>query len=102
PSLPLPPLLSFPTRRSSDLERGFGRADRSFPEETSRFQRKRDQPVGREIYRRALHRGRREDSEPSIRRVGSLSRIEAPQEPTRADRKSTRLNSSHVKISYAV
>src|SRR5213596_3392474 len=33
------------------LERGFGRADRSFPEETSGFQRKRDQPVGREIYR---------------------------------------------------
>jgi len=34
--------------------------------------------------RRALHRRRREDSQPSIRGIRSLSRIEAPQEPARA------------------
>src|SRR5215475_4683547 len=36
------------------------------------------------------------------RRTQRLGQVHPPQDPRRTDRKSTRLNSSHVKISYAV
>src|SRR5690606_41155787 len=70
-------LLSFPTRRSSDLT-----------EPVARFGAKSDTGVLDRFLSPAGRRGER---------VGDLVRAIGPE-----DRKSTRLNSSHVKISYAV
>src|SRR5690606_41250696 len=72
-------LHSFPTRRSSDLRQG--RVDR----------RQRADPV------ELLRRDRRPPPRRRLRHPGRLGAA-----PLAADRKSTRLNSSHVKISYAV
>src|SRR5207302_9920372 len=71
-SLPHRALHSFPTRRSSDLRR-----------------RRRLWPTRARAHKSA-HRRRRHRRAP-------LGRV-----ADKADRKSTRLNSSHVKISYAV
>src|SRR5690606_42138411 len=78
---------SFPTRRSSDLEhlsrhlrRGCRRRDRSPP-----------------------RAGLRERRQAPRSRVGARAlRVAVVRDVQRRDRKSTRLNSSHVKISYAV
>src|SRR5690606_39532495 len=86
-------LHSFPTRRSSDL---------------SAHCRRRS--LRRARTRRSPQRGRdtRETTPTSARRRPSPDRCArrgpAPESASdeRADRKSTRLNSSHVKISYAV
>src|SRR5205807_8985862 len=67
---------SFPTRRSSDL----GRADHVF----------RDRFSDRHALR------------PDGRAAGAQSRGAADDAPVGGDRKSTRLNSSHLVISYAV
>src|SRR5690606_42092444 len=80
-SLSLRSLLSFPTRRSSDLDRRQRRGGGSRV-----HRRARDQAGGR------LHR----------RRLGPRGQAHGPCRRDRLDRKSTRLNSSHVKISYAV
>src|SRR5690606_40907823 len=74
--------LSFPPRRSSDLRR-------------------------RAAHRRARRGGRRRlrprpGHEPRPRDRPRRPRLGATAQRRRADRKSTRLNSSHVKISYAV
>src|SRR5690606_41627997 len=85
---------SFPTRRSSDLKTiaefmELGWLDRG-PGDIFRLHRHRDDLIGRE--------GWQDKSVDNL-----LAAIEAKREPDAArDRKSTRLNSSHVKISYAV
>src|SRR5690606_39800597 len=79
-------LHSFPTRRSSDLHRPDAR------------------PASRTTAPSAGHLPCRPDDCP-VGRVSTLSagRRRTPAPPTSPpDRKSTRLNSSHVKISYAV
>src|SRR5690606_40656560 len=86
-------LHSFPTRRSSDLEgRGRGRA------------RRRGAALRRADERGA--RNARSSAERSARdrRAGTtpLPLAISARPLSRRDRKSTRLNSSHVKISYAV
>src|SRR5207302_9652278 len=80
---PLPP--SFPTRRSSDLDPARGRDVVLLDQ---------DRVVeARAVVRAAAgaHRGLLQRAQPRRRH-----------EPPHGDRKSTRLNSSHVKISYAV
>src|SRR5690606_41278187 len=83
-------LASFPTRRSSDLarslERGPSRTGASRPS-----RRRRQRATGTPSANRVT---------PSPR--ATLSIACRGHGPPRADRKSTRLNSSHVKISYAV
>src|SRR5690606_40543353 len=96
-SAPLP-LHSFPTRRSSDLRRERAVLDR----------RDEATPVLGPRHEGRGARGLLEERE-RTRRVG-VHEVEPlvlePREQARArghlDRKSTRLNSSHVKISYAV
>src|SRR5207249_8682772 len=73
-------LHSFPTRRSSDLGDRLLRAGQAVPQLAL-----------------GLHRGRR-----FLDTVPHLSHAPAAGEAGRRDRKSTRLNSSHVSISYAV
>src|SRR5690606_41073818 len=84
-----PALPSFPTRRSSDLRRAPSRirAGRAALLKLRRFQKESRSRRERPAHRAAAACRRRG-------RAGCL--------PGRADRKSTRLNSSHVKISYAV
>src|SRR5690606_41680677 len=61
-------------------------------------------PEGREAWDRAVDRAarRRPDLAGVLRRVDTEARADPRGELARRDRKSTRLNSSHVKISYAV
>src|SRR5690349_24045114 len=77
-----PDLHSFPTRRSSDLAR---RHPRRRTDRAPAVRRGRGEGVLRALF-------------PRLR---GLERLPAARRP-RADRKSTRLNSSHVEISYAV
>src|SRR5690606_41758695 len=80
-------LHSFPTRRSSDLDRGhaaIGKGDIGDPVE---------------VLRRVDHSPVLEDEIVAHVFLDSRTRGEMR---GRSDRKSTRLNSSHVKISYAV
>src|SRR5207249_11204698 len=92
-SLALHDVHSFPTRRSSDLRRGLrlldGRraAGAPFP---SPF------PKARYRFRASLPYSR------CARSVESTRTTFRQMKPKRKDRKSTRLNSSHVSISYAV
>src|SRR5205085_12652948 len=85
-------LHSFPTRRSSDLPQivdgsGLSRADRTTPRQVVRLiELMNAQAVGPAF----------ESSFPVAGRTGTLRRR------MRGDRKSTRLNSSHSQISYAV
>src|SRR5690606_42004067 len=82
-------LHSFPTRRSSDLGTFLPRHRTSLGRRLPRITREEVVGHGRWV---ALHRGH---VVPHARHVAAIDR-EAQ------DRKSTRLNSSHVKISYAV
>src|SRR5207302_11470081 len=87
----LPDLHSFPTRRSSDLlMRRHATHFLAFAEEA--------EPHLRERPGEWLERLEREHN--NLR--GALDRFSAAAGDDIADRKSTRLNSSHVKISYAV
>src|SRR5690606_40978236 len=91
-----PDLLSFPTRRSSDLRRGQSQRGGFRLSAANRHARKQPQSAGA---RQHVLGGR---SVPVLGRD-----LVAGDEGGRAatglsDRKSTRLNSSHVKISYAV
>src|SRR5207302_3772421 len=90
-----PPYLhSFPTRRSSDLHRW---RDRSCddPHRVSKSPRVAELPYPCSLPHRSLH-GQRPYPFRGKGRVVSRTAGDP------ADRKSTRLNSSHVKISYAV
>src|SRR5690606_42025922 len=82
-----PTLPSFPTRRSSDL----GPAARALAPRTHRDHGGPPPPALQSVVRR--HRPHRHAVLPVRRAAGAGGR---------GDRKSTRLNSSHVKISYAV
>src|SRR5690606_40823168 len=83
-------LLSFPTRRSSDLEPGAEpRGERGCDVAEHHG------PVGTHIGGETIRHG------PPPHDDG-YARPSASRSPRCADRKSTRLNSSHVKISYAV
>src|SRR5207245_7315047 len=93
PTFHLRPLHSFPTRRSSDL----GQAILHHLREKGQ--------VARELYRVLKPRARAIFSEP----FGNSSLLErlrlvvpVPKGSLKIDRKSTRLNSSHGSISYAV
>src|SRR5690606_40547336 len=93
--VPLQALLSFPTRRSSDLGgRGlFGKPPGG--EDAARERPGGGGRPGRTEARRGdrhRRRGRRDPGGPRGRADGAAA----------GDRKSTRLNSSHVKSSYAV
>src|SRR5690606_42155724 len=83
---PFPDLHSFPTRRSSDLP---ARGDRRGPGD----------PLAGCTGTLAAGRPRLRRGRAAAGR-GPLPRRH--RQPARGDRKSTRLNSSHVKISYAV
>src|SRR5699024_11747892 len=86
PSAAVPSTLSFPTRRSSDLLECFDEHDPSLRFDLGDPQRHHPSP--------GAHRHRR----PCRPRQVHFGRPTAARE----DRKSTRLNSSHVSISYAV
>src|SRR5690606_41714926 len=85
---PLPPLHSFPTRRSSDLTALYAPTSTFLlaSSSPSRILRTRTRPAM---------------VPPNIAFKPKLHRY-AVHMAEKADRKSTRLNSSHVKISYAV
>src|SRR5205814_9197129 len=83
-SAPHPALPSFPTRRSSDLLLVVGAPRERFARGLTRFL------VPRLVLDEVLHRFHRARVAPLRETV------------RRADRKSTRLNSSHLGISYAV
>src|SRR5690348_17821168 len=91
-----PALHSFPTRRSSDLER------LSFRHELVRDALYYDLPL---TVRRGLHAefasALAAAGRPPAQAADHVIRAAAPGDE-RADRKSTRLNSSHPSISYAV
>src|SRR5207244_8161182 len=78
-------LHSFPTRRSSDLGRS----------------RDRRHAI-RDVHRTSPDARRGADRGHVLHRRDQEVRLHAPQRPAAADRKSTRLNSSHQIISYAV
>src|SRR5207302_10212173 len=88
-------LRSVPTRRSSDLSGVCGEGRRLQPL-SSRLRRD-----GRRWQRLQAAPGREDHRLPSLE--PGLEPLEQRRRPRRGrDRKSTRLNSSHVKISYAV
>src|SRR5436305_11805386 len=89
--LPRPPCSTlFPTRRSSDLSRAA-----SVPRTAwDRSKRLRARPAADARPRRNRSRSRHDHARQSSRH--------ARYDPRLRDRKSTRLNSSHVRISYAV
>src|SRR5205814_10407833 len=97
-SLHLPQQPPFPTRRSSDLTRT---GTTSRPNAITRAHRvmgntsRRRPPVGP-----ALVRDQRLRNRISLR--GSEPQFKRPRSNDHTDRKSTRLNSSHLGISYAV
>src|SRR5690606_41710840 len=88
-------LLSFPTRRSSDLPPGmccrFGERHPPRPRLLPRGADRPPHPFDRRGPRTAMNQKR-----------PSATETEDRLEVSSRDRKSTRLNSSHVKISYAV
>src|SRR5690606_41286715 len=95
-------LLSFPTRRSSDLLHGSGkRLPRHHLDVLGPVH---PDPLGEIPHRVRVdrahlgrHRGERIEEPETVRDIRAL----VADIPSRGDRKSTRLNSSHVKISYA-
>src|SRR5690606_41736196 len=88
-------LHSFPTRRSSDLRREEARATKEDVRGGDRGGARRSPPG--EGTRSALA-----SRSGALPRVPSMARRGGDRERDEGDRKSTRLNSSHVKISYAV
>src|SRR5690606_41997886 len=87
------PLQSFPTRRSSDLTFAEGTVDQRIdisPNETKEV----DFQLNTNIYKFLVNDSIRNDIQEYI--------TATQQQLEKKDRKSTRLNSSHVKISYAV
>src|SRR5690606_41836241 len=94
---PAAPLLlhSFPTRRSSDLRRHRGGRDGVDPCQCPPRSAEHRRPTLGD--RCTLGARRRSPAVPGLRRP-----VAVPERAGDQDRKSTRLNSSHVKISYAV
>src|SRR5690606_41954490 len=101
-ALPPPALPSFPTRRSSDLRfRRLQRLHRSGPVRRVPQELAARRPPNR--WRRfQANLGRRHGAD-EVGGGGSVpGGLRRATRGSRLDRKSTRLNSSHVKISYAV
>src|SRR5207253_8184980 len=97
-----PALLSFPTRRSSDLPHQHLIACRA-PQEIIAQHHRAVLGKRREYHIQALHHGGGHARNAPTRRNAPYYRV--PMNRTfsfHQDRKSTRLNSSHVAISYAV
>src|SRR5690606_40612816 len=88
-------LHSFPTRRSSDLSGKWVTGEDGDAFEPSPYQMTLS-PFLRECFRQIAK------DEEFLRSLHSDFRGSKPPRPPTLDRKSTRLNSSHVKISYAV
>src|SRR5204863_9992722 len=89
-------LPSFPTRRSSDLlDHHEVRPDRAGPAVTHRAQ-----ALERTTRQHDYHHARRRPG--ATARTARAASRSAPRGSQATDRKSTRLNSSHVEISYAV
>src|SRR5690606_39802907 len=95
-------LRSFPTRRSSDLAKEFGRSLVQEQELAAIAELEQDMEVN-ELSAEEVAR-LREAVKPVVDRfaeeVGAEAMAQAEAELAALDRKSTRLNSSHVKISY--
>src|SRR5207302_8556471 len=85
---------SFPTRRSSDLR------PLEAPVAPRHLRRPRVVMQGAEVGEGVLPAIIGDDRSRDVELVGQL--VQADEKPRPKDRKSTRLNSSHVKISYAV
>src|SRR5207302_8500524 len=95
-------LHSFPTRRSSDLGGGMGRIGPDLPERLPILRRQAIEPHGSSRVASAVGHGRRGGSAFIVEAVADMVQMPGVQVDAAVDRKSTRLNSSHVKISYAV
>src|SRR5690606_40669686 len=91
-------LLSFPTRRSSDLEDRIVE-DRAAGDIDDADQHQGEDAQGCDKGKEALDRD--QEAVQPVDQAAARGRL-ARCPPDRPDRKSTRLNSSHVKISYAV
>src|SRR5699024_12172907 len=94
-------LCSFPTRRSSDLERAGVSRDAMLLE----VKRARSKQRGKErqaLKKEALNVSGLRQPESRAIRYDDVRSAMAEEGVIRLDRKSTRLNSSHVSISYAV
>src|SRR5690606_39473046 len=93
-------LPSLPTRRSSDLAIGMGADDHLPKPFNPQILRAR---VGASLARKRLHDREQMHARALEREIDIARDIQAGFLPAELpDRKSTRLNSSHVKISYAV
>src|SRR5205807_6134776 len=91
----------FPTRRSSDLHASVARREEPCPTHEGPVLDARDDPGVCSRAARAVGRGRRRA--PAARRVlPHARRVRESDIPRVSDRKSTRLNSSHLVTSYAV
>src|SRR5690606_41200773 len=97
-----PALHSFPTRRSSDLKHtanvrdGLNEIRRIIEGLIAKRDARRDGFV--EVLKKAMTTRLGDDAEEVAKRLGQEG---IPRNLAKEDRKSTRLNSSHVKISYA-
>src|SRR5204863_6451549 len=90
---------SFPTRRSSDLERKVLVGDRIETDRVHRVGNVEQDAVSRARTRRQADFRKHRDV---VAAIGRRGRLRAGPVIAARDRKSTRLNSSHVEISYAV
>src|SRR5207253_5449541 len=96
-----PHLHSFPTRRSSDLRGEPGRDDRTLLLRLPEGGEPRLEVV--DLERGLREKGlQRDEAQDHPARHHADRDHERERAPARQDRKSTRLNSSHVAISYAV
>src|SRR5690606_41198863 len=97
-----PHLHSFPTRRSSDLAPVMERFDRVVAGLLAQEQLEVRPllPESRQDSRQQERRDRRDYAHPELARQRLAARLDEVRQLFRLDRKSTRLNSSHVKSSY--
>src|SRR5699024_12731154 len=92
-----PNLQSFPTRRSSDL------VDRKIKESLKFIIDSQNHHIDLSVHcQNPVERRNEQRRQRQIKRRRYTDGIQAAKQPGLPDRKSTRLNSSHVSISYAV
>src|SRR5690606_40983043 len=102
PSAALLPLHSFPTRRSSDLTLYQAAVLQAAEQAAHRGSRDACGPCDDGGVRRGLQLVEDDELLKAESEARSAALAVADESPPSTDRKSTRLNSSHVKISYAV